>query len=120
MFEIPSENVGNVLGHPARDGSGAEVSSHGLGAPLQVEASASVQATEGPGVFVTGSNGFVGAQLCRTLAEHKWRVVAASRQTPGRPQMPGIDDVCLSLFSESERWQTALRSTHCVIHLAGF
>jgi nucleoside-diphosphate-sugar epimerase len=88
------------------------------GVQLQLVETIAGQSPEGSGVLVTGSSGFVGARLCRTLTAHGWRVVAASRQASGHPPIPGINDVRLSLSSGSESWQKALSSVRCVIHLA--
>lgn len=68
--------------------------------------------------LVTGGRGFVGSRLCSNLIDHDWRVVAGSRE-----QLPAVDDanapcVYLPLSSEAGRWQQALKSIDCVVHLA--
>jgi nucleoside-diphosphate-sugar epimerase len=53
-------------------------------------------------VLVTGGGGFVGTELCGSLAGRGWDV----RSEP------------LRLMTEPAKWQATLRSTHCVVHLA--
>jgi nucleoside-diphosphate-sugar epimerase len=68
-------------------------------------------------VLVTGASGFVGTCLCSALVERGWRVVAASRRALESPPA-GITQVCLPLLADPERWQGALQSIDCVVHLA--
>jgi len=70
-------------------------------------------------VLVTGGTGFVGRHLCRALADHAWRVVSVGRRASKFASVPGISHVSLSLLSASEKWQEALASVDCVVHLAG-
>lgn len=53
-------------------------------------------------VLITGGRGFVGAQLCSTLAAHGWTV----RNEP------------LRLTEDPDRWKVSLSSVFCVVHLA--
>jgi nucleoside-diphosphate-sugar epimerase len=69
-------------------------------------------------VLVTGSSGFVGSHLCRSLGEKGWRVVAASRGLNKAAHGPGITNISLSLSSGTQEWQSALKSIQCVVHLA--
>jgi nucleoside-diphosphate-sugar epimerase len=69
-------------------------------------------------VLVTGASGFVGTHLCPLLTERGWRVVAAARKQPGGPEILGTERVVLSLSMDPARWQSALLSVTCVIHLA--
>jgi UDP-glucose 4-epimerase len=71
-----------------------------------------------PGALVTGAHGFVGRQLCRALVNHGWRVSAGYRRSGSPPDMLGVTNECLPLSLEPERWQCALRSIDCVVHLA--
>jgi len=52
--------------------------------------------------LVTGGAGFVGTALCGLLAEHGWELRNPS----------------LRLMAEPAKWRDAMRSTHCVVHLA--
>jgi nucleoside-diphosphate-sugar epimerase len=56
----------------------------------------------GTTVFVTGGRGFVGTELCPSLAGRGWDV----RSEP------------LRLMTDPAKWQARLRSTRCVVHLA--
>jgi nucleoside-diphosphate-sugar epimerase len=69
-------------------------------------------------VLVTGSSGFVGSHLCRTLAAAGWRVVAAQRRGGATSPGSAISGVNLSLSGGEENWQSALQSVQCVVHLA--
>jgi len=73
---------------------------------------------EGASVLVTGASGFVGTHLCAMLADHGWRVVAASRSPVSDFHNGRIKPVVLSLSSDPSAWQSALSSVHCVLHLA--
>jgi nucleoside-diphosphate-sugar epimerase len=68
--------------------------------------------------LVTGASGFVGAHLCRFLAERGWHVVAASRKACNQLDTPGIVNVSLGLSTDSAMWQKSLLSVRCVVHLA--
>jgi UDP-4-keto-D-QuiNAc 4-reductase len=69
-------------------------------------------------VLVTGSSGFVGKHLCGVLAQNGWHVVAGTRSQRTASCIPGTTEVCLSKSSRNEEWQSALKSIHCVVHLA--
>jgi len=71
-----------------------------------------------PSALVTGASGFVGVQLCKRLAARNWRLVAGYRRYASRPELAGIESEYLPLSSDPERWQIALRSIDCVVHLA--
>lgn len=71
-----------------------------------------------PSALVTGASGFVGAHLCRVLAEHGWHVVAASRKPCDECDTPGVVKVTLGLSTDSTLWQKSLLSVRCVVHLA--
>jgi nucleoside-diphosphate-sugar epimerase len=75
--------------------------------------------SEPSSALVTGSRGFVGAHLCRLLAEHGWRVVAATRGPYGVQSTPDVINASLPFLSDPEAWRAALTSVHCVVHLAG-
>jgi nucleoside-diphosphate-sugar epimerase len=68
--------------------------------------------------LVTGSNGFIGRNLCRMLARGGWSVIGASRLAAYRSAESGVSDVCLSISSDTVGWQKSLASIQCVIHLA--
>ena len=68
-------------------------------------------------VLITGANGFVGRNLCAHLVARKWHVVAAVRD-PGTLVRLGVQVEQLTLSEKPERWQIALRSVSCVVHLA--
>ena len=68
--------------------------------------------------LITGAPGFVGRQLCRALVDHNWRVSAGYRRSSSPPGISGVTNEFLPLLSEPERWQRALQSIDCVVHLA--
>lgn len=68
--------------------------------------------------LVTGAYGFVGTALCKLLVERGWDVVAAHRRSAAPASVPGLSSAYLPLSSEPDRWQPALRSVDCVVHLA--
>jgi nucleoside-diphosphate-sugar epimerase len=70
-------------------------------------------------VLVTGANGFIGRNLIELLCSRKWKVIAVLRREPGALARPGVQFEQLTLSKEPERWQSALRSVDCVVHLAG-
>jgi len=69
-------------------------------------------------VFVTGATGFVGLHLCRTLKLHGWEVVAQTRRPDSEADLPGMRVLKLELFSQPEKWHSAMCGCHCVVHLA--
>jgi nucleoside-diphosphate-sugar epimerase len=73
---------------------------------------------EGSRTLVTGATGFIGSQLCPTLARRGWRVVGVSRSACQGARTDGLEEVVLPLSSQDDLWQDALRSVRCVIHLA--
>ena len=73
---------------------------------------------EGSRALVTGATGFVGAQLCQTLAQHGWHVACVSRSPWRGIRTAGLEEVILPLSSQDALWQNALRSVRCVVHLA--
>jgi nucleoside-diphosphate-sugar epimerase len=69
--------------------------------------------------LVTGANGFIGRNLCRSLSAHGMQIVAGVRRPPDLPFPPDVKVELLELSTAPARWQAALRSVECVIHLAG-
>jgi nucleoside-diphosphate-sugar epimerase len=70
-------------------------------------------------VLVTGANGFIGKSLIELLCSRNWKVVAVLRREPGALARLGAQFEQLTLLKEPERWQSAMRSIDCVVHLAG-
>jgi nucleoside-diphosphate-sugar epimerase len=68
--------------------------------------------------LVTGANGFVGRHLTALLDSHGWRVVAAVRERASAIANLGVQIERLNLSEDADRWQSALRSVRCVVHLA--
>jgi UDP-4-keto-D-QuiNAc 4-reductase len=68
--------------------------------------------------LVTGAGGFVGTQLCHVLAQRGWKVVGISQTPCDRGTSPSVRTESLRLLSEPERWQSAMSSIDCVVHLA--
>ncbi len=73
---------------------------------------------EGSRALVTGATGFVGAQLCPTLAQHGWQVACVSRSPWRGARTAGLEEVILPLSLQDVGWRNALRSARCVVHLA--
>jgi nucleoside-diphosphate-sugar epimerase len=69
-------------------------------------------------ILVTGANGFVGRQLCRTLRQKGFLVKAAIRQTAGAPAGAG-HYVPVGDIGPDTDWTEALRGVDRVVHLAG-
>ena len=68
--------------------------------------------------LITGGRGFVGTRLCSKLREREWRVVVGSRHPVPAADATNITATCLPLSTDPARWQEALRSIDCVVHLA--
>jgi nucleoside-diphosphate-sugar epimerase len=68
--------------------------------------------------LVTGGRGFVGSGLCSSLRDHGWRVVAGSREHVPAADGTNMGSACLPLSTNPGRWQEALKSIDCVVHLA--
>jgi nucleoside-diphosphate-sugar epimerase len=68
--------------------------------------------------LVTGASGFVGRRLCSTLAEHGWSVSAIARPPCSLEFDPRTKTESLRLLAEPQRWESAMRSIECVVHLA--
>jgi UDP-4-keto-D-QuiNAc 4-reductase len=68
--------------------------------------------------LVTGAGGFVGTQLCPVLAQRGWKVLRISQTPCDGGANPSIRTESLRLLSEPEKWQLAMSSVDCVVHLA--
>jgi UDP-4-keto-D-QuiNAc 4-reductase len=68
--------------------------------------------------LVTGGRGFVGSWLCSRLRDREWRVVVGSREHVPAADGTNMLSACLPLSADSGRWQEALKSIDCVVHLA--
>ena len=71
-----------------------------------------------PRVLVTGANGFVGRALCKFLAARGYSVVATVRAASAVQDDTGLEVVQLNLLRDDARWQAAMKSVDCVVHLA--
>jgi nucleoside-diphosphate-sugar epimerase len=69
-------------------------------------------------VLVTGGRGFVGRCLRSKLVDRDWHVVVGSRERAPSVDGKNMPCVYLPLSSEPIRWQEALKSIDCVVHLA--
>ncbi len=69
-------------------------------------------------ILVTGANGFVGRQLCRTLSQKGFLVKAAIRQTAIAPA-EAMHYVPVGDIGPDTDWTEALRGVDLVVHLAG-
>jgi len=69
-------------------------------------------------ILVTGANGFVGRQLCRTLSQNGFLVKAAIRQTAIAPA-EAMQYVPVGDIGPDTDWTEALRGVDMVVHLAG-
>jgi len=68
-------------------------------------------------ILVTGSSGFIGRPLCRTLAEAGAAVRAAVRRTAGSPG-PGIEPVLVPDLLERAALRRAVQGADTIVHLA--
>ena len=69
-------------------------------------------------ILVTGADGFIGRQLCRTLSQKGWWVKGAIRQTATAPAEAGQYVPVGDIGPETD-WTDALRGVDLVVHLAG-
>jgi nucleoside-diphosphate-sugar epimerase len=69
-------------------------------------------------ILVTGANGFVGRQLCRTLRQHGFSVKAAIRQNLTAPA-EDLHYVSVGDIGPDTDWTEALQGVNLVVHLAG-
>ncbi|MGA9753512.1 MAG: SDR family oxidoreductase [Desulfobaccales bacterium] len=69
-------------------------------------------------ILVTGANGFIGRQLCRSLSQQGFWVRAAIRQTAIAPA-DDLHYVAVGDIGPDTDWTEALRGVHLVVHLAG-
>ena len=68
--------------------------------------------------LVTGADGFVGTRLCRLLLQRDWHLIAAHRGLLSSQDFPGMRHERLALSKDTKKWQEALESIDCVVHLA--
>jgi nucleoside-diphosphate-sugar epimerase len=69
-------------------------------------------------ILVTGANGFVGRQLCRSLSQKGFWVKAAVRQTAIAPTEE-MQYIPVGDIGPDTDWTEALYGVHLVVHLAG-
>jgi nucleoside-diphosphate-sugar epimerase len=69
-------------------------------------------------ILITGANGFVGRQLCRTLRQNGFAVKAAIRQNPTAPA-EDLPYVSVGDIGPDTDWTEALQGVNLVVHLAG-
>ena len=69
-------------------------------------------------ILVTGANGFVGRQLCRSLSQKGFLVTAAVRQTAIAPAEE-MHYIPVGDIGPDTDWTEALQGVHLVVHLAG-
>jgi nucleoside-diphosphate-sugar epimerase len=69
-------------------------------------------------ILVTGANGFVGRQLCRSLSQKGFWVKAAVRQTAIAPKEE-MQYIPVGDIGPDTDWTEALYGVHLVVHLAG-
>lgn len=69
-------------------------------------------------VLVTGANGFVGSQLCKILVEGGYDVRAALRRLHPQDGLAAQERVVVDDIGPDTRWDEALSSVDCVVHLA--
>lgn len=69
-------------------------------------------------VLVTGANGFIGSQLCRTLMERGYEMRAALRQPYLSGDFSVQDIIVVGNIGPATRWKEALYDVNCIIHLA--
>ncbi len=69
-------------------------------------------------ILVTGADGFIGRQFCRTLRQAGFAVKAAVRQAASSP-VPDLEYVTVGDIGPYTDWTEALRGAQRVVHLAG-
>lgn len=69
-------------------------------------------------ILVTGANGFVGRQLCRSLSQRGFGVKAAVRREPIAPAAES-HYIPVGDIGPDTDWTEALQGVHLVVHLAG-
>jgi nucleoside-diphosphate-sugar epimerase len=70
--------------------------------------------------LVTGASGFIGRQLCATLAGAGWRVRAAERRPDAQPGLaPPAERTFVGDIGPSTEWGNALEGVQAAVHLAG-
>jgi nucleoside-diphosphate-sugar epimerase len=69
-------------------------------------------------VLVTGANGFVGQQLCRSLIQKGFLVTAAVRRIENAPTEE-MQYIPVGDIGPDTDWTEALHGVHLVVHLAG-
>ena len=71
-------------------------------------------------VLVTGATGFIGAELCRSLAQRKWRVTALSRDVEAaKAKVPELADVQEWNPTAGPAPHGAFEGVEAVVHLLG-
>ncbi|MBA3466424.1 MAG: NAD-dependent epimerase/dehydratase family protein, partial [Gemmatimonadaceae bacterium] len=71
-----------------------------------------------PSVLVTGANGFLGAEVCRTLLEDGMSVRGLTR-TKDAPLEPGVIRFLAADLTDDRALRPAMEGADAVIHLAG-
>lgn len=67
-------------------------------------------------ILITGGNGFVGKELCKSLVNQGINVTSVVRSTAA--EMPGVNIIVRSLSNQTD-WQDILKDVDVIIHLAG-
>lgn len=68
-------------------------------------------------VLVTGAGGFIGAAVCRRLAEVGYRVRGTVRRRPANP-VPAVDYRITGSIDQATDWTAALDGVEAVVHAA--
>ena len=74
--------------------------------------------TTGLRILVTGTGGFIGQPLCRSLLEKGYRVTGTVRSENDGSPCPGVDVKATGDLETFDDWESLLKDVDAVIHLA--
>lgn len=69
-------------------------------------------------ILITGANGFIGFELCYSLASNGHKVKAVARRFERSVSHPNIEFISINDFMAFDDWSSLLSNVSCVIHCA--